>query len=500
MFDRIKSMFGGLFHRKNVKPNGARIKMMRASFDNAKTTDENANHWANADDKNPVQALTSDVRRKLRMRARYEAENNCYCGGLVSTLAVDLIGYTLPKLRIIDDNPAIKTLIEDEWRRWTENGKVNLSQKCRLLEETKWIEGESFLVAQSDDEVFSETGLNLNYNVVGAARVTDPYDFNFGAYKTEVYDDDTNELSGYRYEYNDDGVVINMMTGRPIKFKIVAPIDDIYAYGAMIKEPAEIDAKYCVQWFNRKRPGQYRGYSPLAPTLNLYAQLRRIDLATLTSVETAAMLAGIMKTNAPVDAPAAIKPFSKTELERGMLLSLPDGWEATQFKPEQPLQVYEMFVNIILRQIGRALDVPFGIVAGDSSKYNYSSAQLDIRGYEESRKYDQNQFSIIVMNKVFKDFLIELSLIQPVIRQKILTTGIYHNWTYAKRPSSDPQKDASAEQTRLNTYATNLSEVYSARGLDWEEELEQRKKELDKMAALGLNNAASTPVDEFVTA
>ena len=100
------------------------------------------------------------------------------------------------------------------------------------------------------------------------------------------------------------------------------------------------------------------------------------------------------------------------------------------------------------------------------------------------------------MNKVFKDFLIELSLIQPVIRQKILTTGIYHNWTYAKRPSSDPQKDASAEQTRLTTYATNLSEVYSARGLDWEEELEQRKKELDKMASLGLNNATSAPVDE----
>jgi capsid protein len=47
-------------------------------------------------------------------------------------------------------------------------------------------------------------------------------------------------------------------------------------------------------------------------------------------------------------------------------------------------------------------------------------------------------------------------------------------------------KDATAEQVRLSYNGTTLEEVYAARGQDWEEGLEQRQIETEKVRELGL--------------
>ncbi|MBN1909112.1 MAG: hypothetical protein JW818_05180, partial [Pirellulales bacterium] len=45
---------------------------LRARYDAAQTTAENARHWAMADSLSADAATTPDVRRTLRNRARYE--------------------------------------------------------------------------------------------------------------------------------------------------------------------------------------------------------------------------------------------------------------------------------------------------------------------------------------------------------------------------------------------------------------------------------------------
>jgi len=49
---------------------------LRAHYDAARTTVENARHWAMADGLSADAATTPDVRRTLRNRARYEVANN----------------------------------------------------------------------------------------------------------------------------------------------------------------------------------------------------------------------------------------------------------------------------------------------------------------------------------------------------------------------------------------------------------------------------------------
>ena len=52
--------------------------VVRARYDAAQTTVENAKHWAMADALSADGAASADVRRKLRQRARYEVANNSY--------------------------------------------------------------------------------------------------------------------------------------------------------------------------------------------------------------------------------------------------------------------------------------------------------------------------------------------------------------------------------------------------------------------------------------
>jgi len=66
--------------------------VVRARYDAAQTTAENARHWAMADSLSADGAASADARRKLRERSRYEVANNSYAKGIVLTLANDCIG------------------------------------------------------------------------------------------------------------------------------------------------------------------------------------------------------------------------------------------------------------------------------------------------------------------------------------------------------------------------------------------------------------------------
>jgi capsid protein len=249
-----------------------------------------------------------------------------------------------------------------------------------------------------------------------------------------------------------------------------------------------ISARYMLQWFCPRRPGQFRGVCELAPAVPLYAQLRRYGLATLSAAEIAALFAGILTTKVPPGEEAPkIEPGFRIELERGTLMAVPEGSDVHQLKAEHPITNYEMFVNIILREIGRTIDVPFGIVAGDSSKYNYSSAQLDYRGYEERLNFDKKQLIIRIMNPVNKEFVWEVANrtssdahkegLRKRLKKLIEANKFYHTWHFSRRPSSDPVKDATAEDMRLKNGTTNYAEIYAARGMDYEEQWDQREKE-----------------------
>ena len=67
-------------------------------------------------------------------------------------------------------------------------------------------------------------------------------------------------------------------------------------------------------------------------------------------------------------------------------------------------------------------------------------------------------------------------------KQKI----VWAEWRGPEQPSADPYKDALANKVNLETGATTLQRIYAAKGLDWEEEIDQAGREIAKLEAIGM--------------
>jgi hypothetical protein len=475
MFDSIKTLAKATA-RRIVAASGV---MLRGHYDAAKTTKDNREHWKPARGETPLQVNTYKTRSTLADRAQYEVDNNAYCSGMISTLAKDTIGYTAPKLQVLTVSPTMNTFIEGEWLKYSEHELVNLPAKWRLLDETKRIQGDSFLVFYTDNELESDIGHSLNCHIIAGKRVHDPYLSMFGQLDGDIL--------------NDDGVIVDTRKGRPIEYKILPIETELYGYHSAY-QPQTVSAENVLQWFNPRRPGQFRGVCEIAPVLDLFGQLRRIGTATLTAAEFASMLAGVLKTSNPATEAAKMTDWAEYKMTKGMLISVPDGWDVTQFKSEQPTTSQQMFVNLVLREIGRILDMPFGIISGDSSAYNYSSMRMDVQGYLAQIRFDRHQLRIRGIDPYFKAWIKEFALRHPIVMQLLADSGIPHTWHFANRPSVNPKDEADAYNVQLQNNSITLAEIYAERGMDWEEQLEQRAKETKVLKDKGLIQSNSAPV------
>ena len=66
-----------------------------------------------------------------------------------------------------------------------------------------------------------------------------------------------------------------------------------------------------------------------------------------------------------------------------------------------------------------------------------------------------------------------------------------HRWFWDGHEHVDPAKEANAQATRLSSNTTALAAEYARIGLDWEEQLRQRAKEVALMRELGLASISS---------
>src|SRR5581483_6252940 len=90
------------------------VRVLRARYDAALTSDNNRRHWGHADGLSANAANSIAVRRILRNRARYEVANNSYARGIVLTLANDVIG-TGPRLQMLVEDAEANRRIEQEF-------------------------------------------------------------------------------------------------------------------------------------------------------------------------------------------------------------------------------------------------------------------------------------------------------------------------------------------------------------------------------------------------
>ena len=213
------------------------------------------------------------------------------------------------------------------------------------------------------------------------------------------------------------------------------------------------------------------------------------------------MLAGVMESELPIDAdqvPVTTENYFDTvELVRGTLLTLPAGTKASQFKPEQPTGTYVEFRDALLNELGRCVNAPFNVVAGNSAGYNYSSGRLDHQIYHRSVWIERERARPPVLDRLFRAWLAEYLLVPEAeggAPQGLPPVATWQwDWHWDGFASIDPAKDAGATESRLGLNLTTLAEECAAEGKDWREVLTQRAAEKAELDRLGLTPPAPAP-------
>ncbi|HOI56465.1 MAG TPA: phage portal protein [Phycisphaerae bacterium] len=444
--------------------------VLRARYDAAQTTAENARHWAMADSLSADSAASADVRRKLRERSRYEVANNSYAKGIVLTIANDCVG-TGPRLQLLSDSADLNRRVEAAFAQWAK--AVDLAGKLRTMRMAKSVDGETFAVLTANPMI--DSPVMLDVQLVEADRVASP----LGALPL--------------LDAGIDGVILDAY-GNPQTYSVLRqhPGDLVNWLTAVDL----IDADAVVHWFRADRPGQHRGIPEITPALPLFAQLRRYTLAVIAAAETAADFAAVLFTDSPANGEAqALEPMDVVELEKRMATVLPDGWRLGQIEAQQPTTSYAEFKREILNEIARCLNLPYNIAACNSSGYNYASGRLDHQTYYKSIRVEQAHLAEAVLDRILAAWLAEAELLSEFAALRN-ADSLPHQWFFDGTEHVDPAKEASAQATRLASNTTTLAAEYARQGKDWETELRQRAKEQALMRELGLTIAPTQPTDE----
>lgn len=450
-----------------------RLLVVRGKYDAAQTTHENRRHWANADHLSADASASAEVRRVLRSRARYEIANNSYAKGIVLTLANYVVG-TGPRLQMLTDDPEANRLIEKEFSLWAK--AIGLAHKLRTMRIAQCEAGEVFGLLATNPRVAAPVQLDLR--LIEADRVCAP------------------TLTALRGPETVDGVLFDEF-GNPVAYTVLRrhPGDAASLRGSGLDFDV-LPIESIIHLFRAERPGQNRGVPEVTSSLSLFAMLRRYTLAVLGSAEQAALPSGVIYTDAPADAEAAqVEPMDTVDMDRGTWLTMPYGWKVGQLKAEQPTTVYSDFKHEVINEIARCLNMPFNIAAGNSSGYNYASGRLDHQAFFKAIRIDQAYLADVVLDRVLNAWLNEAVLIEGYLPQsaRTLDANLAHQWFWDGLEHVDPQKEATAQATRLTSHTTTLAAEFAKAGLDWESELRQRAREMALMRELGLTPEQAAP-------
>tara|TARA_R110000868_G_scaffold25944_1_gene100518 strand:- start:7795 stop:9447 length:1653 start_codon:yes stop_codon:yes gene_type:complete len=425
------------FTRRQNKP-------IQARFDIAQTTSENRKHWANADSLSARAAISPAVRRVVRIRSRYEAENNSWYAGILRTAVNHIVGNG-PRLQMLTANIEANQRIEKAFRRWAM--KIDLADMTRTMVEAYWRDGEVFVMRSKRPQNFP---LTLDLRTFEADQVATPW---IGTSYADPFIDDgirfdrsTNELELYVYDNHPGGNV---------------PLSTINGQWYSSKEVLHL--------FRADRPGQTRGIPRATPALQTLPIMRRQELATLYSAETAANFAMYLKSNSPsIDPASSPADFAEIEIARNMLTTLPAGWEIGQVEPKQPGPLYEMFQRQALQSFSRCTNMPYTLAAGTGKDANFSSFKGDMKNvWEPEVKCEQSRVEFSIIEPVFMWFLEEAIYVPGLLDGLPQISEIDHKWHWPPLPELDAVDSANAAQIRLSTGQSTLTEEHARRGQDW---------------------------------
>lgn len=439
-------------------------RMIAAKFDSAQHTDEDRRYWSLVDGLSADAALSPEVRRVIRNRARYEAGNGGYCNGMVKQKANDLIG-TGPRLQITKphigpDGVDVNEKIEAEWIRWMRVTKF--ARTLRTAARCKIRDGAALGIIAKNSKLPTKAKVQLR--LVDIERLTTP----------QLSALEKDRLDGIDFDAEGD----------PKTYWIL----DIHP-GATLQtgmpKASPHPAKEIVHWFDEDRAEQHHGLSELAPSLRTFGNHRRFLRATIRAGEVAAEIAAFFTNQNPPDDEAEEADWKREalevlDMEFGGIMVAPDGDDVKQVKSEHPGTSFAEFNEATVAEECRPLLMSSNVANGNFNKASYASSRSETQITDGNDAIDRDDLEIIVVEPVCEEWLREtLSEISGIAPSDIDLSDYPHEWHWDHRGHVDPTKDADADDVELKNGSLSLPTKYARAGQDWRTEFRKQAEALN---------------------
>lgn len=179
----------------------------------------------------------------------------------------------------------------------------------------------------------------------------------------------------------------------------------------------------------------------------------------------------------------------RAPLKGGAILPLPPGAKLSSHAPNRPNNAFGTFMESALRHISTGMHMPYELLMKDFSKTNYSSARAALleawRYFLGRRRWIKDHW----LNPIYS-----LWMDEAVARDRVTAPDFHANqyaytrcdWLFAGRGWVDPTKEANAAKIRMEAGISTLESECAEQGSDWEEVIEQRERERERMREAGL--------------
>lgn len=280
--------------------------------------------------------------------------------------------------------------------------------------------------------------------------------------------------------------------------------DVVPAYGA------RTGRRNVIHVFDKRRPGQSRGYPYLSPVIESLRMLGNYSDAELTAATVSAFFTVFVKTptgqpigfdgtGAGLSASSSPKSGDTVSMGAGAIVDLAQGEEIETANPGRPNTAFDPFVQAVLRQIGVALEIPFELLIKHfTSSYTAARGAL-LEAWRFFRKRREH------LAEKFCQPIYEAWLEEAIALGRIEAPGFFEDpairaaycgatWRGDSAGQIDPLKEANAAKVRLDEMLTTRDrEVAEMSGEDWEDVVARRAWERDVMNELDLKPGAAAP-------
>jgi lambda family phage portal protein len=467
----------------------------RVAFQAAAQTRLNAD-WVTSSLSGDMELRTS--LRKMRQRSRDLANNNDYAERFLTLFRNNVLGpkgiglqaklttgKTPAKADTATLDDAANRVIERAWKAWGK--KSNCSVSGRLSwHDVQDLALRSLLV---DGEVFLQ--LYRGYPKSDqrfAVQFIDP----------DQVDHMLNKRPGHATITGANGPIV---TDNEIRMGVEIDADQRpLAYYVIQGHPSEVGVKVykrvlaqdVLHLFFTRRHHQTRGVPFMHTAILRMGMLGKYEEAELVAARVAASKMGIITSKTGDDYVGEEQGDGTVEMnvEPGGFEQLPAGMDLKAWDPQHPNAGFKDFVKAMLRGMASGLNLNYNSLANDLESTNFSSLRAGTLEEREVYKWFQRFLVEHMHDDVFGEWAAcaELTGAFDEIPGGIDLEQLAeeHIWRPRGYPWVDPLKDAQASEKLLQNNLTTLEALCAEEGEDWEEILEQRKKEIDKLNSLGL--------------